>query len=66
MPAEWYVHCLIRGLQPTFHNWVSEVRRREGTFDRDQLMVEIVAEERELADEREEYTGIWLVEGLVL
>jgi hypothetical protein len=29
-------------------------------------MVEIVAEERELADEREEYTGIWLVEGLVL
>jgi hypothetical protein len=48
MPVEWYVHCLIRGLLPTFHNWVSEVRRREGTFDLDQLMVEIVAEERSL------------------
>src|SRR5436305_867906 len=48
MPVEWYVHCLIRGLQPIFHNWVSEVRRREGTFDLDQMMVEIVAEERSL------------------
>ena len=48
MPAEWYVQCLIRGLQPTFHSWGSEVRRREETFDLDQLMVEIVAEERSL------------------
>jgi hypothetical protein len=66
MPAEWYVHCLIRGLQPTFHNWVSEVRRREGTFDLDQLMVEIVAEERSLLMKEKNTPGRGLLSGSMM